>query len=103
SSPDGHHFGITPRLHSFLRDAGCQQIGQRAHVINFSFGTPAYESMYANCEIAFRQVHPFMIKMGVETPEAIEQSYQRMLLEMRLDDFCALWYYLTVWGQKQAS
>ena len=44
-----------------------------------------------------------MSKMGVETPEAIEQSYQRMLLEMRLDDFCALWYYLTVWGQKQAS
>jgi hypothetical protein len=38
--------------------------------------------------------------MGVETPEAIEQSYQRMLLEMRLDDFCALRYYLTVWGQK---
>jgi hypothetical protein len=38
--------------------------------------------------------------MGIETPEAIEQSYQRMLLEIRLDDFCALWYYLSVWGQK---
>jgi len=34
------------------------------------------------------------------TPEEIEQSYQQMLLEMRSDNFYALWYYLTAWGQK---
>lgn len=99
-SPDGHNFGVTPLLRRFLLDAGCQDIGQKSHFIDFSVNTPAYSSMYSNCEVAFRQVQPFMVKMKVATPEEIEQSYQQMLLEMRSDNFCALWYYLTAWGQK---
>ena len=99
-SPDGHNFGVTPVLRRFLLNAGCQNIGLKPHVIDFSIDTPAYSSMYTNCAIAFRQVQPFMAKMKVATPEEIEQSYQAMLLEMQLDTFCALWYYLTAWGQK---
>jgi SAM-dependent methyltransferase len=99
-SPDGHNFGVTPLLRRFLLDAGCQDFGQRSHCIDFSFGTPTFDSMYRNCEIAFRQVQPFMVKMKVATPEEIEQSYKDMLTEMRSGDFCALWYYLTAWGQK---
>lgn len=99
-SPEGHNFGVTPLLRRFLLDAGCQVIGLRSYCIDFSFGTPAFDNMYRNCEIAFRQVQPFMVKMKVATPEEIEQSYQHMLLEMRTDNFCALWYYLTTWGQK---
>lgn len=99
-SPDGHNFGVTPLLRRFLLDAGCQHIGQKSHFIDFSFGTPAYSSMYANCEVAFRQVQPFMVKMKIAPPEEIEQSYQQMLLGMRSDNFYALWYYLTAWGQK---
>jgi ubiquinone/menaquinone biosynthesis C-methylase UbiE len=99
-SPDGHNFGVTPLLRRFLLDAGCQDIGQKSHFIDFSLNTPAYSSMYSNCEVAFRQVQPFMVKMKVATPEEIEQSYQQMLQEMRSENFCALWYYLTAWGQK---
>ena len=50
--------------------------------------------------IAFKLVQPFMIKMGVITQEEADQRYQEMLLEMMSDEFCALWYYLTSWGQK---
>ncbi len=99
-SPDGHNFGITPLLCRLLLNAGCQHIEQKPHVIDFSFGMPAYDSMYRNCEIAFLQVQPLLIKMGVATQEEIDQSYQQMLLEMRSDDFCGLWYYLTAWGEK---
>ncbi len=99
-SPDGHNFGVTPLLRRFLLDAGCQDVGQKSHFIDFSINTPAYSSMYSNCEIAFRQVQPFMVKMKVATPEEIEQSYQQMLQEMRSENFYALWYYLTAWGQK---
>ena len=99
-SPDGHNFGVTPLLRRFLLDAGCQDIGQKSHFIDFSISTPAYSSMYSNCEVAFRQVQPFMVKMNVAMPEEIEQSYQQLLLEMRSDNFYALWYYLTAWGQK---
>jgi hypothetical protein len=59
-----------------------------------------FGAFYALRHSGYVKVLTFIIKMRVETPEAIEQSYQRMLLEMQLNDFCALWYYLTVWGQK---
>jgi len=102
-SPDGHNFGITPLLRRFLLDAGCQNTGLKCHVIDFSSNTPAFSSMYTNCEVAFREVMPLLIKTKVETPEEIERSYQQMLLEMQSEAFCGLWYYLTAWGQKPLS
>jgi ubiquinone/menaquinone biosynthesis C-methylase UbiE len=99
-SPDGHNFGVTPLLRRFLLDAGCQDIGQKSYFIDFSIDTPAYDNMCSNCEVAFLEVQPFLARMKVATPEEIEQSYQDMLREMRSDNFCALWYYLTAWGQK---
>jgi ubiquinone/menaquinone biosynthesis C-methylase UbiE len=100
SSPDGRHFGITPLLDHFLHKAGCQNIGQRVHVINFSLGSEAHKVMYDNCMVAFKLVQPFLIKLKVITQEEADQKYERMLQEMWAEDFCALWYYLTVWGQK---
>lgn len=100
SAPDRRNFGIIPLLGRFLHDAGCQDIGHRAHAIDFSYGTEAYASMYENCVIAFKLVQPFLIKMGVTTPEEAEQKYQQILLEMMEKEFCGLWYYLTAWGQK---
>ena len=100
SSPDGHNYGIMPLLGRFLRDCGLQDIGQRAHVVDFSAGTEAYETMYQNCSVAFQLVQPFLLKMEIAPQEELDQLYQQMLLEMMRDDFCAIWSYLTVWGQK---
>jgi ubiquinone/menaquinone biosynthesis C-methylase UbiE len=100
SAPDGRNFGIMPLLGRFLREAGCQHVQQKAHVIDFSFGTEAYHDMYENCVIAFKLVQPFLVKVGVTSAEEAEQKYQQMLLEMMEQDFCGLWYFLTVWGEK---
>jgi ubiquinone/menaquinone biosynthesis C-methylase UbiE len=100
SSPDGRHFGATPLLPRMLVDAGCQQLHHHAYVIDFSAGTDAYESMYQNCVVAFQLLQPFLIKMNITTVEEAERNYQQMLLEMREPSFCALWYYLSVWGKK---
>ena len=56
--------------------------------------------MYENCEIAFKLVQPFIIKLAGISQEEVDQKYQKMLAEMTTQDFCGLWYYLTVWGQK---
>jgi ubiquinone/menaquinone biosynthesis C-methylase UbiE len=66
------------------------------------FPDNSFDLVNARFLVAFmpKQVQPFMVKMKVATPEEIEQSYQQMLLEMRSENFCALWYYLTTWGQK---
>jgi len=81
-----------------IRDAGCQDIGRKAHVIDFSSGSDAHESMYQNCMIAFKLVQPFLRKMQVTTEEKMEELYQQMLIDIMSQEFCAVWSYLSVWG-----
>lgn len=100
SSPGGHNYGIMAILGRLLRDVGCEQIGQRAHVIEFSYGTEGHEPMYQNCKIAFQLVQPFIVKMGVLSEAEVQERYNQMLVEIMSEDFCAVWSYMTAWGQK---
>jgi SAM-dependent methyltransferase len=97
-SPDGRTLGITAVLARLLREAGCQQVGRVAHVIDYSVDTSIHRAMSDNALVAWLLVEPFLLKMGVITSEAFKERYQQMFVEMLADDFCALWYYLTVWG-----
>src|SRR5436190_14519753 len=99
-SPDGRHMGTTPLLARFLRDAGYQNVQQRAHVMDYSAGTEAYEGIYQNNMVAFELIQPFLIQVGVTTQEEVDLLYEQMLVEMRSDDFCGLAYLLTVWGKR---
>jgi len=99
-SPEGKSFSITPMLGKFLKDAGYQQIETLAHVIDYSTGAEAHMSMYENWMAALDLLRPFLIKMKVTTPEEIEELYQQALAEMMSNDFRALWYFLSVVGQR---
>ncbi len=99
-SPDGRHVGITTMLGKFLRDIGCVNIQYKAHVIDWSAGTEAHQDVYHDCMSGYKLMQPFLVKMGVTTQEEVEGLYQRMLEEMQLPDFCAIWFYLSVWGEK---
>jgi ubiquinone/menaquinone biosynthesis C-methylase UbiE len=98
--PDGRVAGITPVLRRLLRDAGCQHITHTAYAVDFSFGSEAYSSGYEDFQAAFKLIQPFFVRMGVATEDEIESLYQQALLEMQQADFCAIWYYLSVWGMK---
>jgi hypothetical protein len=41
--------------------------------------------------------------MGFIRQEELEQLYRQVLTDMVSDDFCALWYLITVWGQKPTA
>ncbi len=41
-SPDGRHLGVTTPLGRFHREAGCQHIQQRAHMIDYSVDTDVH-------------------------------------------------------------
>ena len=101
-SPDGRSFGITPVMRRLLHDAGGEEllIQEHAHVLNFSCGTPAYQSMFRNLQAFFLLVQPFLLKTKVTTAAEIEALYQQMLIDMLADDFCGVIYFLTVWAQK---
>ena len=99
-SPDGRTVGITPVLGRLLREVGCEQIRQRASVLDYSVDTPLYGPMVQNAHVAWFLLKPFLLKMGVVTPERFEELYRQMQMELLADDFCALWFYLSVWGRK---
>lgn len=101
-SPDGRNIGITPMLGGLLRDAGYHNIQERAHALNGSAGTEAHQSFYQNIEIGGKLSEPFLIKMKVTTQEEFAEAYNQAMAEAMLDNFRAIWYYLTVWGEKAA-
>jgi ubiquinone/menaquinone biosynthesis C-methylase UbiE len=99
-SPDARSLGITPMLGRFLRNAGCINIRHMAHAIDYSAGTEAHAAMYENSMVVFKLSQPFLIKWGVATQEELDVLYDKALAEMMSDDFCGIWYYLTVYGTK---
>jgi ubiquinone/menaquinone biosynthesis C-methylase UbiE len=99
-APDTRHFGITPMLGRLLRDAGCHSLERQSYSIDFSVGMEDHESVYQDYMIVYQLLQPFLLKMQVTTPADIERIYQQMLVEMYSEDFCGIWFYLSVWGYK---
>ena len=87
-------------LGGFLRDAGCINIGQKAHVIDFSAGTEFHDAIYNDWKVVNKLSQPFFISMGVTTQEEVDEAYNQMLIEMMQDDFRGIMYLLTAWGEK---
>lgn len=99
-SPDGRLLSMTPMLSRLLQNAGCTDIHKAIYVTNFSAGMEAHDELAQDFSDTYRLVQPFLIEMGVTTQEEVDQVYQQMLAEMRSDSFCAVGFYLTVWGKK---
>jgi hypothetical protein len=99
-SPTGQHLGISPMLPSLLREAGCQNVQLRAHVIEYSAGTEAHAFVFKNEEGFFKLMQPFLVRTGVATQEEVDQLYKQMLFEMMQDSFRGVHLLFTASGQK---
>jgi SAM-dependent methyltransferase len=99
-STDGRDLGMTVRLHYLLKAAGCQQLREQSHVINFSADTPAYQSTRENWKLAAILSEPFLVKTGITTSEAWRQLIAQAEFDMLASDFSGLQYYLSAWGKK---
>ena len=99
-SQSGRFTGVLPMLGRFLLDAGCVNVNYRSHVIDYSYGTEAYEGFRHDAAIVFKLFQPFIVRMGVATQEEVNQLYEQMQLEMMKDDFRGLMLPLTAWGER---
>jgi len=99
-SPTGRSSGLSPKLGYFLRKAGCQSVRTHASIIDWSVGTDAYAPVAQDFKMFFRLLQPFMVGVGATTNEELEQLYRDIEIELRAEDFCALWTFYTAWGQK---
>ncbi len=99
-SPSGRHVCITPKLGYFLRQAGFQHIDSLAHILDYSIGTPEYNSYSENLLLAFQLLEPFFLKWGETTPEQLHEYYRQAQEEILANDFCGICFYMTIWGEK---
>jgi ubiquinone/menaquinone biosynthesis C-methylase UbiE len=97
---EGYQLGVNPMIGSFFEEAGYHEMREQAHVINSSYGRPAYKSMSKNLQIAMNLVQPFLIKAGVATADELDQVYQQMLIDFLRVDFHNIWYFMSTYGQK---
>ena len=96
----GRHYGTTPWLSRFLRDAGCIHIQEKPYAIEFSTGTEAHPGLYQDYTLAFKLMQPFEVGVGVISQHEADRLFQQVQLEMMQDDFCAVTFLLTAWGEK---
>jgi ubiquinone/menaquinone biosynthesis C-methylase UbiE len=99
-SPNGLHYGIVQMLPHFFRQAGLSLLGNRAHFLEFSFGTQAHKNFYENFAMLFPLLEPLIVKTKIATLEEWRNLAQKALVEMYREDFCAAWIMVTVWGEK---
>ena len=99
-SPTGRVLGITSRLSQLLKKTGCTNIGYGAHALDFSAGTQIHSNFTEVAMIFLTLMQPFLVGTGVTTQEEHQDLLQQMQLEMYSDDFSAVMFLLTAWGEK---
>ncbi len=99
-SADGHRLNITAVLAPLLRQAGCQNVQVRAHAIDWSRGADAHQAMWNDSRIGFKLLEPFYLATQVAAQEELDETYERMCVEVLQDNFSAVHYLLTAYGEK---
>jgi ubiquinone/menaquinone biosynthesis C-methylase UbiE len=99
-SASGRVLGINSRLGYLLRNAGCVNVQQKASVMDFSAGSEGHETLCEVVYVMFSLMKPFLIGTGVSTPEEVDHLLEQMQIEMHTDDFSAVMFLLTAWGEK---
>jgi ubiquinone/menaquinone biosynthesis C-methylase UbiE len=101
-SPNGKHLGMITILNSLLKQAELQHIRNKAHVVDYSYGMPAHESILKDNQRTFFLIKP-LIKATNVLPEAeYDIIYKKALQEMRHKDFHSVFFMLTCWGRRSS-
>jgi SAM-dependent methyltransferase len=98
-SPDGTSVGLINMLAPLLRNAGCQDVQNRAYAVDMSVGTPDSADWFQDGSVAMEMAKPLLLKTGLISEEDFDRSYQEMLAEMFSDDVYSMLLLLTVWGR----
>jgi ubiquinone/menaquinone biosynthesis C-methylase UbiE len=100
-APQSRHNGIVPALPPLLRQIGFEDVKMNAHVLNYSYGMPAYKSITQDWEIGYKLAFNYFLETGVAASEAeLRQLHAQMLEEFQRPDFCAYHDLLSTSAQK---
>jgi len=82
-----------------MSDAGCRVAQDRAYTIEVSAGTRGHDMFVREVEVFGQLIQPFLLELGV-TVERFDEVFQRVLREIREEEFCGICYLRTVVGVK---
>lgn len=99
-SVNGRDYGMTNTLPGLFRAAGYQQVHFQAHALEFSSNTRGWQGMYDNYQAGVSVAPPLYVRAGLASAEEIVALYRRLLAEMLLPDFRAMWHLVSVIGTK---
>lgn len=99
---EGPNIGITAMQARLLQQAGFHYVQQQAHVVNISTGAAAHAAALGDYQAMLKLVQPFLVRFQLATTEDLNVLYLRAMEEMQADDFNAVSFLQTVWGEKPA-
>jgi ubiquinone/menaquinone biosynthesis C-methylase UbiE len=97
---EGAQFGITAMQEKLLAQAGFTHLLSTSAALNYSAGTPAHPIWLDNYRTALKLLQPFLIQSGLTTKTDIDRLYERAMEEFQSNDFSAINYFHTVYGEK---
>lgn len=99
-APGGRQGGITLMLRPLLHFLGCQAIQETAQLINFSFGTPHYESFTQNILHSMTTMIPIILATKTMSKRALIAAEEQTRAEIRRADFLGITFFVSAWGRK---
>ncbi len=91
---------VTQALAQLLRDAGCGEIQQKQHRLDYSQGAPAHQAVCENIMAGMRLAQPFLVATKIASQERLDELFHRVEIDMLADGFQSYWDFVTVWGTR---
>jgi hypothetical protein len=88
SGPGCTTLGITARMSSLLRRAGCKVVQDQAQVLDISAGMPAHHAFVQQARVLIQQIRPLIVEAGVVRWESYDTLGRQALEQMRQAHFC---------------
>ena len=101
--PDGQYFSVPTVLPSLFRRSGYRDVDLRAYALDFSAHTRYWSGGYHNIQIISHLAQPLLTAFGLLNAEEAGKLAEQVNLEAQSDDFCAIQYYMTVYGKRPAE
>jgi hypothetical protein len=89
---------VTRSMEQLLRDAGCRDVHQQWHRLDYSFGTPAHRAMCETTIAGMRLAQPFLLATQIASQEQLDSLFHQIEIDMFSESFQSFWDFLTVWG-----
>lgn len=99
-SAHGHAPANTAPMGHLLRAVGCQIQQDLAYAVDISRDTLIHDGIVRQISFFANQVRDFLLRTGVTTEEAFEETFVAMQREILDQDFCGVVYTRTVVGVK---